>query len=1233
MNLPKTLINKLSEGHVIPLIGAGVSMSIRDIQGERVFPSWSGLLKNAATKVGGENNTKAEAAINLLVDMGELHTAAEMAKKALPSAVWYEFLSEQFNPSLEQLDSNSANLQRAIWKISNRIITLNYDKCLTWAHKSPASVIRFDNSNNSSLRNFKANNTNEDMIWHLHGYIDHPENIILTPESYKSLYAGEQKNKNSAAISTLRDIFSTESILFVGSSLADVELLEELNNQHKLFSENTGPHYALVKESEIQILEERISELSKSIQLIPFKDFGGPLEDLLSTISFNSKKNEDKNDNNTQKININSDKDTVSVLISNPLDYQNNYDSYIKSLKKFKSEIDIKPLNSETLWDDSDYIFILSKWTKNGIQIEDDACCRDFLDIEELCDCLPFNAKGIFIILDNIPDFVREIDLENITDLPILIMEINQDNKNSIKKLDQLYHQVFKKNNIKFIPGSVIINEDSFNYDIRTTNSNKIKYNKESKLNNIEKSSVSNFIGRSSDLAAISRELVRIEDKGLVLVIKGSGGIGKTTIINKLSVELSKRDKYNGGIHFIDCEPISDFNQFHHKLSSIFDLQSAQNLIEHLSSYFDDKKRLIVIDNFESILNLKNCTDEIKCKFLSLIGELSDFSSIIITSRESSGESWEEEFVLRSLESEEALILFNKSTKNKYSSPREQLYIKNKIIEEQLDRNPLAIKLIASNIPPGKDIFDLENDLQDLFSSVESIEYFNHTTDNNINRKNSLLGSVIYSYQTLNSIDQKAIELISFFPDGISLNSLKKLANNRVFDKQSRNVKSLITDNSIKTLSNKSLIMDSNHTIKLHPIINRFVFIKANQNSDHDFYWQNIADYNIGVMSVLDEMKPTNLNLVLDITLANINNFLLLLEMTNKINFSLIKPEDYLEFLDSLSSLTTLLSLSKSYAQRCEVLLEKTENADTNCNFIPQNLLTSLKLQHAFSLYFGGEFKNAFELVKSLYPFENFRKIDSDNRFDYIDSMIANCIYSMEGYTSYDIEYLIMNKNGIWREYPSVFYEKCIFHLEFLNLCDKDLPYYESQRILNTIDIDDLKERISSLHPNQHLDRCQLSYILHLLSPLSDAQVKKLVSVNPFTSGLKSLMLASNLEKSIVLGTPDSLSTIEKVESLYLKASKQLFHIKYFFIHSQYQYCKFLSKFGDTDRFLSIKEKAHCLSKEYEYPYWIHIFDNFPKEEPFDFDMNYLSYSKKYDIESVINTSLKTIKRHKNEVN
>jgi hypothetical protein len=49
--LPKALIEAAQAGTLLPIVGAGVSMSIKNTAGESVFPSWQALLALAAPYV------------------------------------------------------------------------------------------------------------------------------------------------------------------------------------------------------------------------------------------------------------------------------------------------------------------------------------------------------------------------------------------------------------------------------------------------------------------------------------------------------------------------------------------------------------------------------------------------------------------------------------------------------------------------------------------------------------------------------------------------------------------------------------------------------------------------------------------------------------------------------------------------------------------------------------------------------------------------------------------------------------------------------------------------------------------------------------------------------------------------------------------------------------------------------------------------------------------------------
>ncbi|MEJ5092910.1 hypothetical protein, partial [Sphingobacterium faecium] len=85
----------------------------------------------------------------------------------------------------------------------------------------------------------------------------------------------------------------------------------------------------------------------------------------------------------------------------------------------------------------------------------------------------------------------------------------------------------------------------------------------------------------------------------------------------------------------------------------------------------------------------------------------------------------------------------------------------------------------------------------------------------NIERSKSIYQSVNYSYITLTDREKIAFELLSLFPDGISLSNFKACFENA---SSSNN----ISDKELRILRDKSLVEDYNGTLQLQPIIRRF---------------------------------------------------------------------------------------------------------------------------------------------------------------------------------------------------------------------------------------------------------------------------------------------------------------------------------------------------------------------------------------------------------------------------
>ena len=279
--IPQTLRSACAEKNLIPIVGAGVSMSLRRNTGEALFPSWKGLLEKAAERLKQENKLDFADGVALFLKLSKYEQAGEFAREGLAGGLWNSFFTENFEVKRVEICEDSLALPRAIWKIGTQIITLNYDKVLRFSCPE-ASVQELDNNDISSLASFGQPNHSTYSIWHLHGRIDQTNEIIFTSESYSKLYR-ENNKTYQAALTKFQSVCRNTKLLFVGCSLDDADILRKIADQHKLFGGNTGPHYALIRECDKSSIEEKLKGLP--IELVTFSDFGAPLIELLDEIS------------------------------------------------------------------------------------------------------------------------------------------------------------------------------------------------------------------------------------------------------------------------------------------------------------------------------------------------------------------------------------------------------------------------------------------------------------------------------------------------------------------------------------------------------------------------------------------------------------------------------------------------------------------------------------------------------------------------------------------------------------------------------------------------------------------------------------------------------------------------------------------------------------------------------------------------------------------------------------
>ncbi|PKG78250.1 hypothetical protein CXF80_07915 [Shewanella sp. Actino-trap-3] len=459
MSLTPSLITALTSKSILPLVGAGVSMSIRNKHGEQVFPSWKGLLESAAEKLLEEKETNNSTLITTFLNLNDYQQAAKYAYEGLiHKGMWHDFIQEQFDIELSCLDVESAELPKSIWKLSNQIITLNYDKILLWAYPgSSAQVSLLRNDAHANLPTI-LNKKEKPIVWHLHGSIDDTAKLILTPKSYSKLYStSDQTNEEyQSAIQTLKNIVATRSLLFIGCSLEDAELLAEINKQNQLFSGASKPHFALIKESNKSSIQEKLKGIA--INIITFEDYGSQLVDKINEMatytSTSAVANELATIENIPNISVKQES-KVAFLSANPFGENTDFQPIIKELKKIPYTIHCFPLTEQNLQKLSgfDYVFIASRVIKDRLIIEDDDACTskiDFIDLQKNADL--GDKKCVFIFTDK-P--IEKSKVEGIK-FPALILPFLE-NIDFKKELSCFIFQIFKKNNIKHYQDSCLI--------------------------------------------------------------------------------------------------------------------------------------------------------------------------------------------------------------------------------------------------------------------------------------------------------------------------------------------------------------------------------------------------------------------------------------------------------------------------------------------------------------------------------------------------------------------------------------------------------------------------------------------------------------------------------------------------------------------------------------------------------------------------------------------------------
>ena len=270
-DVPKDLVDAVREGRGVLFAGAGVSRAeILSPEGQiqKYLPTWKGLLIlliGEAVKTQLLENREAARLRRAVIDE-RYQFAAEAIIEIVGEAQFDRVLRTVFrNPDLRPTERHKLIADIPF----SAVITTNYDKLLESEYSRealpPATYTSVDEADIVA-----ALAEGRFFILKAHGDIDRRDTIVLSTKQYRDVI-----HRRPGYRAALTSMFIMRKVLFIGTSLTDIEILLTLQDINEAFRGKGPPHYALIPWREAGKAVIRHWRRHYGIELLRYSATGG----------------------------------------------------------------------------------------------------------------------------------------------------------------------------------------------------------------------------------------------------------------------------------------------------------------------------------------------------------------------------------------------------------------------------------------------------------------------------------------------------------------------------------------------------------------------------------------------------------------------------------------------------------------------------------------------------------------------------------------------------------------------------------------------------------------------------------------------------------------------------------------------------------------------------------------------------------------------------------------------
>ena len=284
------------------------------------------------------------------------------------------------------------------------------------------------------------------------------------------------------------------------------------------------------------------------------------------------------------------------------------------------------------------------------------------------------------------------------------------------------------------------------------------------------------LIGREGAIRAVKEHLSR--GKVRLLTLSGVGGTGKTRLALQAAADLV--DEFEHGVFFVPLAALSDPALVLPAIAKTFDVREAAGrpLHDQLKDYLREKEMLLVLDNFEHVVEAASSVSDL----LSAAPRL----KVLVTSREILRLSGETDYPVPPLSLPDSKPLPPVNVLTQYEAVA--LFIERAVavkpgftvtnenapavaeICHRLDGLPLAIELAAARVrvlPPQRMLAELGHRLSFLMGGARDLPA----------RQKTLRSAIDWSHDLLAADEQKLFRRLAVFVGGCTLEAIESVCN------------------------------------------------------------------------------------------------------------------------------------------------------------------------------------------------------------------------------------------------------------------------------------------------------------------------------------------------------------------------------------------------------------------------------------------------------------------------